>query len=163
MKKIKARDFATSFSTALFLIVGVSGVLMFFHIFDKYTKSLHEILGLFFVAIIFAHVWVNWKSMRGYFTKKIFALALFLTFVVSLGFVIDANSKGENPKMTILRSVLKAPMESSLKVLGIDEKAALLKLQESGVSLDKKESIDAIAKHNNKSPFEIVSIIIQKR
>lgn len=162
MKKIKARDFATSFSVALFLIVGVSGVLMFFHLFDKYTKNLHEILGLLFVAIIFAHIWVNWKSMRGYFTKKIFALALFLTFLVTLGFVVDSDSKGENPKIVILHSMLKAPMESSLKVLGIDEKVALLKLQESGVSLDKKESIDIIAKYNNRSPFEIVSIMINQ-
>jgi hypothetical protein len=43
-----------------------------------------------------------------------------------------------------------------------DEKVALLKLQESGVSLDKKESIDAIAKYNNRSPFEIVSIMINQ-
>ena len=56
MTKNKKRDIATSITTLVFLVIGTTGVLMYFHIFDKYTKEMHEIFGLVFVAAVFLHV-----------------------------------------------------------------------------------------------------------
>ena len=72
MTKSQKRDIATSLTSLIFIVIGGTGVLMYFHLFDSYTKELHEIIGLFFVAVVFLHVFFNWNSMRTYFSKKVF-------------------------------------------------------------------------------------------
>ncbi len=54
--KFKLRDIATSSTTVVFFIVGLSGVMLYFKIFDSQVKELHEILGLAFVAAAVLHV-----------------------------------------------------------------------------------------------------------
>jgi len=66
------RDIATSATALLFTVIGTTGVLMYFHILDNYTKQMHEILGLAFVVAILLHIMVNFKNMKKYFSKKIF-------------------------------------------------------------------------------------------
>jgi len=61
MSKFLKRDIATSLTTFLFIVIGTTGVLMYFHILDSYTKEMHEIMGLAFVAIVFLHVFLTGK------------------------------------------------------------------------------------------------------
>ncbi len=71
MNKLILRDVATSASTVLFLVIGISGLMMFFHFFDNYVKELHEILGVGFVLAVLLHIIANFSSMKKYFSKKI--------------------------------------------------------------------------------------------
>lgn len=159
---MKFRDIATSLTTTVFFVVGTTGVLMYFHILDKYTKSMHEILGLAFVVVVFGHIFVNWKAMKNYFSKKMFLSAVFITALVALGFIYNSSTqKGENPKGLILQSVLKAPINISSEVLSVGFEDAKVKLEKAGISIN-GASIDEIAKNNKTSPFRIVSIITEK-
>lgn len=49
------RNYVTPFISLVFLVVGISGLLMFFHLFDGYTEVVHEILGLLFVICYLCH------------------------------------------------------------------------------------------------------------
>jgi predicted ABC-type exoprotein transport system permease subunit len=158
MNKFIKRDFATSFTTTLFLVIGISGVMMYFHFFDSKVKEMHEVLGLFFVGAILLHVFFNWASMKKYFTKKIFLIASAITLVTA-GFFIATAPSGQNPKGTILTKVINAPLADSLKVLNIEYDHALMILENNNIKLDKKQSIMQLAKDNSVSPFKIVAII----
>ncbi len=162
MKMSQGKDFATSFTTVSFMVVGLSGVMIFFHLFDNYVKDLHEILGLFFVAVVFLHVVFNWKSMKNYFSKKIFNIALVFALLVSIGFVFSSSSKGENPKGILIESVLKAPLNISTAVLNIQQNEAIAKLELAGIKIVENSTIDQIAKANQTSPFKIVAILTSK-
>lgn len=59
MNKFMKRDIATSLTAFLFLVIGTTGVLMYFHLLDNYTKKMHENLGLVFVLVILFHVFFN--------------------------------------------------------------------------------------------------------
>jgi len=133
---------------------------MFFHLFDNYTKELHEILGLAFVFVSLLHVFVNWKSMKSYFKKSSF-LILGITFLaISALFILNAENEGVNPKRVIIGSVLSAKLDKSLDILNINMISARVKLENHGFKFDESKSIKEIAFMNKISPFEVLDIII---
>lgn len=159
MNNSKIRDIATSFTTITFLVIAMSGVMMFFHFFDKSVKELHEILGLVFVVAACLHVIMNWKSMRSYFSKKIFISVVLIISIISGVFISKNLSNEKNPKVVLMQKVLNAPLADSFKLLSGDYNKAIKKLKEQNIkSLDSK-SIKDIAKSNKTSPFRIISII----
>ncbi len=159
MKNFKIRDYATSFTTLMFLVIGISGLMMYFHFYDKYVKELHEIIGLVFVTVALFHVLANWKAMKNYFSKKVFLFAVASTIVVSSVFVINSLGKGDNPKKMLIGKVLNTPTTISFKLLNGDYEKAIEKLKAQNIIVSEGKSINAIAKENNTSPFRIVSII----
>ncbi len=161
MTKLEQKNLATSLTTMVFLVIGTTGVLMFFHLFDKYTKELHEILGLAFVIIVFFHVFYNWTSMKSYVRKKLFLLSFALVFIISISFIINTK-EGENPKTKIINLVLNAPIEKSVGILGTDIEQIKGKLKSEGIVFENQESIMEIAKNNKTSPFKIIDIVTTK-
>lgn len=158
MTKLKLRDIATSFTATMFIVMAITGILMFFHILDRYTKNLHEILGLAFVVAVIFHVIFNWKGMKSYFTKKVFAVASILVLAVALGFI--ANTKdGKNPKRVIIDSILNAPINNSFVILNGDVDMAKTQLESAGIMIKTADSIQEIADKNEVSPFKVVDII----
>ena len=161
MNKASKRDLATSLTTFTFLVMGVSGIMMFFHFFDDYVKELHEILGLFFVAVVLFHVFYNFKSMKNYFTKKIFAFSALAISIVSLVFILNTPD-GENPKRAIIMSMLDANIESSVSILKKDIVDVKNRLELKGITIKENDTIKSVAQNNKMSPFELVGIIIEE-
>ncbi len=160
MTRSEGRNLATSLTATVFLIVGTTGVLMYFHLLDQYTKSLHEILGLLFVAAALLHIFFNWKAMQGYFGKRVFHFAAAAVIAVTVGFLANASAQsGPNPKDLLIRSVLEAPIDTALQVLKVDSKSAAEKLSAEGITMENAASLSAIAKNNKTSPFRIVAIL----
>ena len=162
MNKFLKRDIATSFTAFLFLVMGTTGVLMYFHILDNYTKQMHEILGLVFVLVIFFHVFFNWKAMSSYFSKKVFLVAGVITTIVALAFILNSKP-GENPKATLINKTLAAPLEASFIIFSKDSASANEKLQKAGIKVENANSLNELAKLNKTSPFEIINILSQDK
>jgi len=158
MTKNQKRDIATSLTTLIFLVVGTTGVMMYFHLFDKYTKELHEILGLGFVAAVVFHVAFNFKSMKQYFTKKIFYALSIVTIIVTLGFVLNTQ-EGEHPDKIVFDKIINGNINHSFHLLSGDIDLAKMKLEEKGIIINSSLSIKEISKANDKNPFEIIEII----
>lgn len=162
IKKSRIKDIATSFTTLIFLVIAISGIMMFFHFNDMLVKELHEILGLVFVSTAILHVVMNWKNMKSYFSKKIFVSAIVIVSIVSGVFVYQSFDKGENPKKVLIQKVLNAPLNDSLKLLNGNYEVAIKKLELQNIEVLDNKNIRAIAKANKTSPFRIVSIITSK-
>jgi len=161
MTKTEKKDLATSFTTFTFIVIAISGVMMFFHFFDNYVENLHEILGLLFIVVVLFHVVYNFKSMKNYFSKKIFGLSALGIVMVSLIFILNAKD-GHNPKKAMIVSMLNAPIENTLIVLEKDFTKAKTKLELKGFFVTKYDTIKSIADKNDVSPFEVVDTIIQE-
>ncbi|MDD2451518.1 MAG: DUF4405 domain-containing protein [Sulfurovum sp.] len=159
MTKNTKREMATSFTATLFLIMGSTGVMMYFHILDTFTKNMHEILGLAFVAVVVFHVFYNWNSMKRYFSKKVFVSAVMITLVTAMGFIATTSSQGENPKKIMIEAVLASPIEDAVAILGSDMETVERKLKRYNLSFSHETSLMQLAKKNGVSPFKIVSII----
>lgn len=163
MNKFLQRDLATSFTTFLFLVMSITGVLMYFHILDNFTKQMHEIMGLGFVAIVLFHVFYNWKSMKSYFAKKVFLYSAVIVFLISSGFIANSiiSPKSDNSKRVIISSVLSAPLSDSLVLFNSNIDLAKAKLEKAGLKMGNAKTFQEIARENRVNPFEIVGIIAQ--
>ncbi|WP_345972863.1 DUF4405 domain-containing protein [Sulfurimonas diazotrophicus] len=156
------KESATSLTALVFFVVGVSGVLLYFHLFDVQVKALHETLGLLFVAAALLHVYFNWKGMKRYFPKKVFMGFTAVLTAVSIAFIASSES-GPNPKVTLIDRALNAPLSVSLPLLETDREAAETLLGDRGITLGGADSLAAIARANSVSPFELVMMITAEK
>lgn len=159
MTKIKKRELATSITTFTFLIISITGVLMFFHVLDQYTEALHKILGMAFVLFTAFHIFYNWKSMKNYFKKRTFIYVAVLTLVISSVFIVKSGDKGENPKNLVINSVISAPFYDAVSILGKDINTVSKKLVESGIIIANLSSIQEISEKNSISAFKVIKLI----
>lgn len=162
MNKRKLKEIATSLTTLVFLVIGISGVMLYFHLFSSSVKELHEILGLAFVVVAILHIYVNWNSMKSYFNKSTFMVSTIIVLVISSFFVMTNSTQQINPKTMILQSVLTASIEDSFKLLKIDYNKAEEILNQKNIKLKEYNSIDELAKKNKTSPFEMIVILSSK-
>ncbi|WP_438018691.1 DUF4405 domain-containing protein [Sorangium sp. So ce315] len=153
------RNFVTPFLAFIFVPVGISGVLMFFHLADGFTEVLHEVLGLAFVLFVFLHVAINWKSMRGHVGKRNFAIAAAAVTLLSAGLI--ALERAQLPvDLVVLERVARAPISDSFRVLEIDHTKAATVLSKRGIELDGAETIEDIWINNDSSPEEVVETLV---
>lgn len=162
MNKKKLKEIATSLTTLIFLVIGISGVMLYFHWFSSSVKELHEILGLAFVAVVVLHVFVNWNSMKSYFKKSAFMISAVIIVAISSVFIITNSTQGINPKTMIIQSVLNSSIQDSLKILNIDYNKAKEMLYTKNIKIEEYKSLNELAKKNSQSPFEIIAILSPK-
>lgn len=160
MKKITMRDVATSFTATMFLVIAISGIMMYFHFMDRAVKELHEVIGLAFVVAALLHIYVNWAAMKRYFSKKVFIAAVVIVGLISAGYISVGLSEGESPKKLIVAKVLEAPLAESFALFGGYAQAET-KLQKHGIKLADAKSIKELAKANNSSPYELVKLLME--
>lgn len=156
MKKI-----ATSMTAVVFFVIGISGLMLYFHLYSMQVKALHENLGLLFILAALVHVVANWAGMKKYFTQKVFMGILAAALLVSGGFVVQSGVNQTDPKKAILAKVLNAPMESAFETLGLSYEEAIRKLETSHIKTEDAATITGLAKANQTSPFRIAGILLQ--
>jgi Na+/melibiose symporter-like transporter len=155
------KDIATSLTAFLFFVVGVSGLFMFFHIFDEYTQTVHEMLGLAFVLASFFHIYVNWKPMKRYFSKKIFLISGILVFFISLSLLFFGKDHKDTQDV-IIDLLLNSPIPHSFVVLNEDYEKTKTKLEKAGIVVDGSTTIEEISKNNGISSRKIVAAIMRR-
>ncbi|MFA7083882.1 MAG: DUF4405 domain-containing protein [Arcobacteraceae bacterium] len=160
MNKRRFREIATSLTTIIFLVIGLTGVMLYFHWFNSIIKELHKILGLLFVAATLLHVFVNWNSMKTYFSKKVFFLSTVIIVAISSTFIIySLTSTKIHPKKIVINSVMQAPILDSLEILNIDYEEAKIKLQHQSIDITVYKNINQLAKKNNLEPLDVITIL----
>ncbi|MBI5540755.1 MAG: DUF4405 domain-containing protein [Bacteroidia bacterium] len=157
--KIK-RNFVTPYLTFVFLVVGFSGILMFFHLFDDYTKVVHELLGLTFVLFSALHIIINWTSLKSHFRKKIFITSGVVVLLISVAFIILEKVHGNNERI-VIEKLVKAPISSSFTVLNVDYNKAKIILKNNNITIGDSKTIEEICVRNQKSSNEIIELIVK--
>ena len=161
MTKLLNKDLATSLTALLFAVIGVSGVMMFFHFFDNYVKEMHEILGLAFIAGVLLHVFFNFKAFKKYFGKGVFLLVTLATLVTATVFVLQVDDKPD-PKRAMIETVFNSSVQNYAEFLHVEIQAVEQNLAKAGIVTDMQESINLTAQKNKISPFKLIGIIINE-
>lgn len=154
------RNYITPFISLVFLVVGLSGLLMFFHLFDGYTEVVHEFLGVFFVVCAIFHIILNWKALKIHFKKGVFIPTALAVIVVSILFIVQQHF---NPKVDtlLLDRIIKAPINDAFKALEVDYSEAVKRLDTKGISVEGATTIEAIWINNNADPEEVIDLIVE--
>ena len=154
------RNYVTPFISLVFLVVGLSGLLMFFHLFDGYTEVVHEFLGVFFVVCAVFHIILNWNALKIHFKRGVFIPAGLAVIVVSILFIIQQQF---NPKVDtiLLERIIKAPINDVFKALRVDYSEAVKRLEANGISVDGATTIESIWINNDADPEEVFDLIME--
>ncbi len=154
------RNYITPFISLVFLVVGISGLLMLFHLFDGYTEVVHEILGMFFIICAIFHVIVNWKALKIHFKKGVFVPALL--GVLTISFILIISERMYPPvDLIIFNKMINAPINDAFKTLDINYEKASEKLKEKGIFIEDATTIEEIWINNNTDPEEVIDLIME--
>lgn len=154
------RNYVTPFISLIFLVVGLSGLLMFFHLFDGYTEVVHEFLGVFFLVCAILHILINWKALKIHFKKGVFIPAALAVFGISIVFIVQQRL---HPKVdtVLLDRIIKAPVGYVFRALQVDSLQAIKRLQTIGITIDGAKTIEDIWINNDAEPEEVFDLIME--
>ncbi len=154
------RDYITPYLTWTFVVIGVTGLLMFFHVLDGYTEVVHELLGLLFVLFSIFHVILNWKGLKKHFKKRKFKVSLLVILLLSVLFIYVGKGHGEHERI-IMEKLSKAPLSQTFEILDIKYSEVSILLKEENIRIGDAQSIEEIALKNEKTPKEIIELILK--
>ena len=98
MNDFLKRSVVSTIVAATFLVVGGTGVLMFFHVRGRIINGLHEWIGMAFVLMSLFHVLMNWKALLGYLKKPATMLPIALVLILCVVVALTAPEKKRRPQ-----------------------------------------------------------------
>ncbi|MBU1424756.1 MAG: DUF4405 domain-containing protein [Gammaproteobacteria bacterium] len=111
------RSWVTPVTAGAFLLSGVTGILIFFHVESGANKFVHEWLGWLLLAGAALHVTVNYAGLRSHLATLhgklllgVFAVALVASFIPIGG------ESDEPPFMQPIRALSQAPLTTLAQV-----------------------------------------------
>lgn len=152
------RRYATQATVALSVVIGLSGVMLFFHLGEAYVKELHEWLGMAFVVVAVAHAVRHRHSVVAMVKQPRMRVLFAAAAVVTAAFVFAPGESGGNPFHQTVDVVLAAPIKDVAPLVGTsaDELAARLN------TTDTSQSIQAIARAQGVHPAQVLSVALGK-
>ncbi len=147
-----------------FLVVSVTGIIMFFHINIGWIKIAHEWMSWVFVTAAVCHAMVHWKSLLGYFRNRA-ALAVILPIVVVglLSLLPVTGPAAKHPLAQIMSRLERASLESVVKIADRDMSEVIHRLKASGITIDTtSQTITEIAARNGKRPTEVLFLLLSE-
>lgn len=154
------RNYVTPFISLVFLVVGLSGILLFFHLFEGYIEVVHEYLGVFFVICAIFHILLNWKALKIHFEKGIFMPALMGVLFISVALIV-LEFRFPPADVVIINKIIKAPIKDAFKALDINYEKASEKLKKNGISIEGVNTIEGIWINNDTDPEEVIDMIVE--
>lgn len=151
------KTYSTQLTAALALVVCVTGVMMFFHLYKGEVEAMHEWLGLAFVAAVAAHL-VRHRQPFGMMIKQRRTQALMLlAALAAAAFLVFTPPKGANPARQLVGVVLRAPLEDVAPLFKLSNEEALARLSGAGVSgASPAQSLETIARNSQQSPMRLL-------
>lgn len=135
------RKWATPLTVGSFLIMGVTGALMFFHLDSGLNKVVHEWAGWAMLAGVAAHLVLNWRAFMAYFKRPlaagimgIGALALAVSF-------LPLGDGGGSPVPVVMGALGKAPVEQVMALGGKTPAQGFAALAEAGIVVAPGQSL----------------------
>lgn len=133
------RRHVTAATTGIFAVIGISGVMMFFHLGQGQVKAMHEWLGLLFIVLAVFHVWRNWSSFTAMLGRRGTYVLFALSLLAAAGFVGaslqggDGPRGGGNPVRQLMMAAENAPLSALAPVLGVSDETLIKRLAQAGV------------------------------
>ena len=159
MKHLRA--YATPLTIGTFLIMGATGILLFFHTNTTLNKVVHEYVGLVMVAAVILHVVLNWRAFQTYFKRPV-ALTLMGASAVMLAasFVsLGEETGGTRPDLAVLQMVSSASLTDLAPIMGTDAADLVARLAEQGVTATPDQTLIDLSNGDMRGAITLLSAV----
>ncbi|MCB1328761.1 MAG: DUF4405 domain-containing protein [Maritimibacter sp.] len=158
------RRWATPLIIGSFLIMGVSGVLMFFHAETTLMKVVHEWAGWLLLVGAVAHVALNWRAFTLYFKRPlatgimgVSAVMLALTFLP-----VSGPEGGGDFTRTAMRALSGGEIGTLAALSGTDTDSVLAALGATGVAASATDTPAGLSHGDRGAEMQILATIFSE-
>jgi peptidoglycan/LPS O-acetylase OafA/YrhL len=135
-----SREWATPMTIGAFLLMAVTGILMFFHLDTGLNKEAHEWLGWAMVAGVALHSVANWGAFTRHLGRRSAQAIVGVFALVLMGsFFIQPDQNDGNPAKLAISTVLSAPLSQVARLSGQSPQALSDKLTQAGFKVASTE------------------------
>ena len=163
MKPVTTRTWSTPLIIGCSAVVSISGIMMFFHLQSNLVKSMHEWLGLLFVAAIVLHLLNHWLSFSRYFSNRS-ALGVISTVVALAAILIFAGAGEQHrapPFRQLTTMVEQAPLSAVAALQQQSGDELVDRLRAAGVHVESAaQSLEQVAAGNDRRAADLISIVL---
>ncbi|MGI3187014.1 DUF4405 domain-containing protein [Nioella aestuarii] len=154
------RKWATPLTVGSFMIMGVTGTLMFFHLDSGLNKLVHEWAGWAMLIGVGAHLVLNWRAFAGYFKRPVpLTVMLVSAAVLGASFVSTGAETRVNPLILVTGAVVRAPLSDVAALTGQSVDEILAQLQEMELAADANMAIADIAQGDRAVQAQILNTV----
>lgn len=136
------RKWATPLTVGTFLIMGVTGVLMFFHLESMLNKVVHEWAGWAMLVGVGAHLVLNWRAFTTYLKRPMAKGIMGISVLLLVASFIPAGQEG-NPMKIAAEKMQDAPIEAVIAVSGMEFDEGMQVLAQAGIDVTEGQSLSA--------------------
>ncbi|MFZ2163762.1 MAG: DUF4405 domain-containing protein [Sideroxyarcus sp.] len=155
------RSWVTPITAGAFLLSGVTGILIFFHLESGTGKFMHEWLGWVLLGGAALHVVANYAglkshlaTLRGQLLVGIFAVALLVSFI-PLG-----GGQDEPPFMPPIRALSQVPLSTLAQVAQVTPEQLREKLSQAGYqSTSDQQSLSELVGTDTRKQMHVMESI----
>lgn len=156
------RKYATQATTALSIVIGVTGVMMFFHLAKPQVEGMHEWLGLGFVVVAALHAFRHRRVVVGMLSQTRMRVLFAATALAAIGFLVLTPPKQGNPARLAVQLVTQAPLADLSPLLHVPAEELAARLHAAGVAqVATDQSLDAIAKAQGADPMKLMAALLK--
>ncbi len=157
------RKFVTPITGVLSLVIGISGVMLFFHMGEGLVKGVHEWLGIAFAVIMLAHLALNWNAFKHHFKKPAAWVSTGVVTAITAVFLVTSISSGshENPMHSIERSIVTTSVSDLAPVFKISQSEMKQKLGQAGIEITTgRETLQELASTSGVAPRRLIATLM---
>jgi len=161
--KVIPRNILSALLTVVFVVISVTGILMYFKIRMFSIQTVHIWLGFAFVLVGCLHLLKNWSGFLSYFKKRSTFLSIAFGVLVTASFIIvpliNPQEKKVSPKNQLFTTMMNAPLSKVAAFVDLDADMMVKALADKQIVSSRKQSVLEIAQANEKSNDEILNIV----
>jgi hypothetical protein len=158
------QELLTTVTTALFLVIAVTGVMLLFGVAEGAVKGAHEWLGLLFALVAAAHAVYHWRPILAYARRPALWIATAAALLATFAFVVPSQAvHGPNPMRAVMEMISAAPLDRVAGLIDVDARELETKLRAAGVQFDgSNPSLKEIERASGRHMPELLAIITRK-
>jgi hypothetical protein len=157
------RHWITPFVIGSFLLMAVTGVLMFFHLDSGLNKSAHEWLGWAMLAAVGLHLVNNMNAFKRYFSQTTgrVVMAVFAV-VLAMSFVSLNGQSSKPPFLAPIKALSQAPLNVVAQVAGMSTAQLREQLASQGIaSQNDNQTLIALVGDDQRRQMETLGKLFQ--
>ena len=155
------KKYATPLTASLSLVVGLSGSMMFFHLYKGKVQPMHEWLGMAFLFAFLLHVARNRRPFAALFGQAKTYLLLGASAFVALSFLILTPPAKSGPGKGLAPALLRAPIASLAPALGLSLDDALARVKAAtGAEVSADSTLEGVAKSTHTDAIQLLNAVL---